>query len=77
MEVYLNADDMFWLNFQSALQQAFDKLLTWAEVNDLMNNKRKTVTMPFKRGGRHIAPENNIHNDIHLLIYYEYEYRVV
>lgn len=58
VQIYAYADDMAIIsqNLDNA-QTAFNKLITWAEKNDLTLNERKTVKMTFRRGGRIAAKD--------------------
>ena len=58
VRIYIYADDMTLTStLRDALQTAFDRLVQWAQNNDLTLNRDKTVTMTFKRGGRRAAAD--------------------
>lgn len=53
VKIYTYADDMVIVSQEiQQAQEAFNKLVAWAEKNDLNINERKTVKMTFRRGGR-------------------------
>jgi hypothetical protein len=56
------------------LQEAFDKLVDWANSNSLELNPRKTVQMTFRKGGRLPATTHIKHKDTELTRVNAYKY---
>ena len=58
VNAYIYAEDMVLTSVsRNALKEALDKLLLWAQENDLTINMDKTVTMAFKKGGRRTSTD--------------------
>ena len=56
VKMYAYADDMTLVSRnKDNLQEAFDKLVKWAEENGLELNEKKTAKMTFRKGGRRAA----------------------
>lgn len=58
VKIYMYADDMVMASKSiEKLQTSFDKLTKWAEENEFIINKGKTVQMTFRKGGRTSASD--------------------
>lgn len=54
VKTYMYADDMVMISRSiDSLQMAINRLVEWADNNELLINSEKTVMMTFRRGGRH------------------------
>jgi hypothetical protein len=75
VHLYMYADDMALASDSlRSLQEAFDKLVDWANSNSLELNPRKTVQKTFRKGGRLPATTQIMYKDTELTRVNSYKY---